>query len=259
MPNANAATISSGGTQSWYAREFLGQTFTVPVGNNITITNIFIPGVFFRNGTGCINAKLYSSVSKTSLLDTSTTNICDTDASTERTGTAGTGSLTFSGGISLTAGSLYYFELYSVTAGQAFWTNQTYPGTYSGGDLTANGTIQSGFDNAFTITYNEIIAVPVIRSVAANNSPTFGTPTLLTADVDSDSKVTFLVNGKRIPGCIGLRPGGSGSSFTANCNWKPKVKGVLTVTAVASSIALNSIQSNKVNLTLFVQKRTSFR
>lgn len=254
-----AGTISSGGTQSWYARAILGQTFTVPSGNNITITSIFIPGVYFRLGTGCINAKIYTNISKTTLLDTSTTSICDTDASSERTGLAGTGTLTFGGGATLTSGSLYYFELYPTNAGQAFWTNQTSPGSYAGGDLFADGGLKTSYDNAFTITYSDVIVAPVVTSISANNSPIFGMSSTLTASVDSDSRVTFLENGKRIGNCINLRATGSGNSYSSTCTWKPRSRGAVTISARAIPALSSTPISNTVQKTLLVGRRTSLR
>lgn len=254
-----AGTISSGGTQSWYARAILGQTFTVPSGNNITVTSIFIPGVFFRLGTGCINAKIYTGVSKTTLLDTSITSICDTDVSTERTGLAGTGTLTFSGGAILASGSLYYFELYPTTSGQAFWTNQTSPGAYVGGDLLADGGLKTSYDNAFTITYSDVIVAPVVTSLTANSSPNFGIVTTLTANIDSDSRVTFLENGKRIGKCINLRATGSGNSYSSTCAWKPRSRGSVTVAARAIPALSSTPMSNIFEQTVFVGKRNSFR
>jgi hypothetical protein len=254
-----AGTISSGGTSSWYARAVLGQTFTVPAGNNITITSIFIPGVYFRLGTGCINAKIYTDISKTTLLDTSTTSICDTDASTERTGTAGTGSLTFSGAATLTSGTLYYFELYPTTAGQAFWTNQTSPGAYAGGDLLADGGLKTSYDNAFTITYSDVIVAPVITGLTANNSPAFGSLTTLMVNVESDSRVTYFANGKRITNCINLRATGSGNSYSSTCSWKPTFRGAVIVTATALPASAATPVSIPVQKTMLVGRRTSLR
>ena len=41
-------------------------------------------------------------------------------------------------------------------------------------------------------------------------------------------KVTFFVGGKRIPKCIGIRTTGT-SPITATCNWKPSIRGSISI------------------------------
>lgn len=100
-----------------------------------------------------------------------------------------------------------------------------------------------------------------INSFALTNSPTvatFKTTTPISINVAAASKITFLVNGKRIAGCISISTSGSGSSHSATCNWKPAVKGTTILTA---QIKPNSpgLASYSTTLTIPVAARGQFR
>jgi len=156
---ANAGTIVSSGTSSWYARGTLGQSFTMPAGETGLLTSITVPGVRGRTPfVVCVQAKLYTNSSKTNLLRTSTNSICDTDSSGgEFGGNAASGSFDFGNIVSLSSGTQYFFELAPTSGAVAFWTTQSYSspgGGYSGGQLFVDGTFSTDFDMAFTITYS---------------------------------------------------------------------------------------------------------
>jgi hypothetical protein len=162
---ANAGTISSPGTSSWYARATLGQSFTMPVGETGLLTSITVPGVRGRTPfVVCIQAKLYTNSSKTNLLGTSSNSICDTDSSGgEFGGNAAPGSFEFGNIISLSSGTQYFFELSRTSGSSSFWATQSYStpgGSYSGGQLYVDGGFSADFDMAFTLTYSSNDTTP---------------------------------------------------------------------------------------------------
>jgi hypothetical protein len=94
--------------------------------------------------------------------------------------------------------------------------------THTQGSRTGNGLL--------TITY--AVALPVITTSIAGNvsSVSKGQIVQLTANVDQAGKVTFLANGKRIPGCISISTAG-GNVF---CNWKSAGNKPVQITATIS-------------------------
>lgn len=100
-----------------------------------------------------------------------------------------------------------------------------------------------------------------INSFALANSPsvaTYKAITPISINVAFASRITFLVNGKRIAGCISIPTSGSGSSHAVTCNWKPTVKGNTTLTAL---IKPNSpgLASYSTSITIPVAPRGQFR
>lgn len=65
-------------------------------------------------------------------------------------------------------------------------------------------------------------------SISFSNAPSYGTLTTITATSDAQGRATFTANGKRIPKCIGLRTSGT-SPITATCNWKPSIRGSISI------------------------------
>ena len=82
--------------------------------------------------------------------------------------------------------------------------------------------------------------VPVFNSLALAGSAitaTYRTTVSVTANVNQSSKVTFLSNGKVISGCKNVIATGSGTSFSATCNWKPSNRGSISLKATAVGIS----------------------
>ena len=102
-------------------------------------------------------------------------------------------------------------------------------GSYSlaQGGRTGNGII--------SFTYQNLIPAKV--SIATPSTATFRATTVLTSTSDSPGKVTFYAAGKAIPGCKGILNSGSGSIYTATCNWRPSVHGnqLITVSIAPSN------------------------
>jgi hypothetical protein len=161
-PLSFAGTITSTGTNSWYARTTLGQSFTMPLGESGTLTSITVPGVRGRapSNIACVQAKVYTNSSKATLIQTSLNTICDTDSSgTESTGIAASGSFNFGDVNLLTAGTQYFFELSPTSGATAIWATQSYAvpnGGYADGQLFVDGAFQANFDLAFTLIYSSL-------------------------------------------------------------------------------------------------------
>ena len=68
-------------------------------------------------------------------------------------------------------------------------------------------------------------------TLSVSNTPSYRTATAITATVNTQGKVTFFTNGKRIPGCISKLTSGT-SPITATCNWRPAQRGSARVHAV---------------------------
>jgi hypothetical protein len=130
-------------------------------------------------------------------------------------------------------------------------------GGVGGNAASASGGV--GGSGVVIIRYSTIALS--VNSFALTNSPTVATykaTTPITINVAAASKITFLVNGKRIAGCISIPTSGSGSSHTVTCNWKPTVKGTTVLTAL---IKPNSpgLASYSTTLTIPVAPRGQFR
>jgi hypothetical protein len=75
---------------------------------------------------------------------------------------------------------------------------------------------------------------PTVNSFALSGNPTVATfraATTININVNVASRVTFLVNGKRIGVCVSLAATRSSSSYSTSCPWKPTTKGAMLLTA----------------------------
>ncbi len=90
---------------------------------------------------------------------------------------------------------------------------------------------------------------------APNGVAQKGISNTLTATASDNGAVTFFVNGKRIPGCIGVRT----QSSSATCSWKPSLQGSVTLSAllVPNNDLIETVRSAPVNVP--VVRRTGRR
>ena len=119
--------------------------------------------------------------------------------------------------------------------------------------ITATDTAGNAGTQSITITVTDVVDTSSFNSRALASSATtatFRTAVVITANITVASRVTFRANGKKLPGCINKLASGSGSSFSATCNWKPSRRGVLSITAVATptGAGISSATSNLVNV-----------
>ena len=81
-----------------------------------------------------------------------------------------------------------------------------------------------------------------ITNLVLSNTPTKRTSTLLTISLNVAGKVTFLANGKRIPGCIKLNSSGVSPNIVGVCNWRPSVMGanIISVQHAPTDVAYSN-------------------
>ena len=116
-------------------------------------------------------------------------------------------------------GSSYVSKLSSVTntAGNASIINPD--------GSTTTGRLGSGY---IRISYS--LPVPIaLQSFSLSGPVLKSSPVAITATVNIPAKITFMANGKRIPGCIGITTPGS-APYSVACNWKPSSRGNVDVT-----------------------------
>jgi hypothetical protein len=76
----------------------------------------------------------------------------------------------------------------------------------------------------------------------------------ITASANIDGRVSFLANGRMIPGCRNLMT----TSKTVTCSWKPSLHGSITLTAsITSSIYAGYTGSSRIFVS--ASKRTTTR
>lgn len=81
----------------------------------------------------------------------------------------------------------------------------------------------------------------------------------ITATVTVDAKVTFKLDGVRIPNCISLRTTGSGSSYTASCIWKPAKRGTVAITATTTPLAPGIHADTQNAIRIGISQRSTLR
>ena len=89
-------------------------------------------------------------------------------------------------------------------------------------------------------------------------SATYRSSNSIVANLSGPAKVTFLANGKRIPGCIKLSTTGTSPNIIATCSWKPSVHGVANLSAIAYPNG-GSTTLNIAPLSVGVPKRSGSR
>tara|TARA_B110000503_G_scaffold69350_1_gene108104 strand:+ start:340 stop:1536 length:1197 start_codon:yes stop_codon:yes gene_type:complete len=125
-------------------------------------------------------------------------------------------------------------------------------------DLAGNGTSAQ----LITITVSDVLDTSAFNGLSlagAVTSASYRTAILITADISVASKVTFKLNGKVIPGCKRRLATGSESSFTVTCNWRPSMRGSVTLVATANPIASGIPNATASPVKVFVNKRTGLR
>ena len=93
----------------------------------------------------------------------------------------------------------------------------------------------NGGSGLIIIKYANVIAA--INSFNLNANATtaiYRNVSTININVNAPAKVTFKAKGVVITGCKNKVATGSGSSYTATCNWKPSVRGQVNLTAVVT-------------------------
>jgi hypothetical protein len=135
--------------------------------------------------------------------------------------------------------------------------NNTYVVVFKGVDTSNN----AGYETV-TVTVTNVVDTSSFSafSIAGNvTTAPYRTSIDISATVTVSSKITFLLNGKRIAGCISKLATGSGSSYAATCSWKPTQIGYMTITSQAVPTTAGITGSTSSILRIFVAKRTNNR
>jgi hypothetical protein len=147
--------------------------------------------------------------------------------------------------------------VYISTDGGLGWSAETSPGSLSWYNVTisADGLKVIAVTNGATTAYLGTINLPTTLEYVSGATSRFliNSTYSIVARSNYAGKVTFYVNGKRIPGCISLQT----QSLSATCNFKPKVTGVASLSA---RIVPANGTSPAAGVTLFsalVQRRTT--
>jgi hypothetical protein len=90
----------------------------------------------------------------------------------------------------------------------------------------------NGGSGLIIIKYATITAAVNSFNLTANaTTATYRNTSTINISVNAPSKVTFKAKGVVITGCKNKLATGSGSTYTATCNWKPSVRGQVNLTA----------------------------
>ncbi len=98
-------------------------------------------------------------------------------------------------------------------------------------------------------------ALRTSASLTFSTTPTFRTSTTLTATTNTASRVTFLANNKRIPGCISRATSGN----VATCTWKPSTRGNIVIALQITPTDSNYSSSRVEIAPVFANKRSGNR
>lgn len=131
--------------------------------------------------------------------------------------------------------------------------NNTYVVTIRAVDGSANASTMM-----ITVTVTNVDETSAFTSFSISGTPIYETAVQITATINVAAKVQFLVNNKRIPGCIAKATAVS-SPFTVICTWKPSRHGDLTLTATATPINAGITASAAPPLKVVVSNRSTKR
>jgi len=127
----------------------------------------------------------------------------------------------------------------------------TFVVTVSDGALVDSQTV--------TINVTGVNEASILGDPSTSGTLYKGIATSISVSLNAAGKVRFFVGGKRIANCLAVPTLGSGSNYTATCNWKPAVQGrqILSANFAPTSNTFTSATSSKV--TVFILKRSGTR
>jgi hypothetical protein len=127
-------------------------------------------------------------------------------------------------------------------------------------DYIAGSTFTFPSSNT-TLFAKWVSTTPVFSSFGLEGSSitaAYRTRSIISATVSVASRVTFFVDGKKIPGCVSKLTTESYPSATVDCSFRPSTRGQKTLTATAKSVTGGiSTTSSKVDIS--IGKRTGPR
>jgi hypothetical protein len=131
--------------------------------------------------------------------------------------------------------------------------NNTYAVTVRAVDGSANASTQN-----ILVTVTDVNENSSFLAFSITGTPTYRTTIQITATINISAKVSFKVEGKRIPGCISVATATT-SPFVATCNWRPSRRGALTITAAATPVDAGYSASTATPLKVLVSTRSTKR
>ncbi len=131
--------------------------------------------------------------------------------------------------------------------------NNTYALTVRAVDGSANSRTQNILVSVTDVNENSTFLGFTISGTAIYRSTI-----QISATINIAARVSFRVDGKRIPGCISVATAPS-SPFIATCNWRPSRRGSLALTATATPIDSGYAISSATPLRVVVSTRSSKR
>lgn len=214
---------------------------------SVTITNV--------NEAPVIGA-LSGGVTGTYSVAENTTSLYNLSATDVDSGTTLTYSLTGTDAADFTinsTGDLSFSPAPDFEAATDFDTNNTYIVItwVSDGSLSDSQTV--------TITVTNVNESGSASTPSLSGTPFKGIAIATTVSVNAPGKVRFFLNGKRIANCLAVSTSGSGSSYTATCNWRPSVTGRQSITATLTPTSNTFSAVTSPALSTWVSKRTTRR
>ena len=106
-----------------------------------------------------------------------------------------------------------------------------------------------------TITVTNLNESGSASAPSISGTPFKGISIATTVTVNAAGKVRFFLNGKRISNCLAVSTSGSGSTYTATCNWRPAVTGrqSITATLTPTSNTFSSVTSPALSTWVFTR------
>ena len=110
-----------------------------------------------------------------------------------------------------------------------------------------------------TITVNNLAENGTITLPTITGSPTKGVNLTATVTVNTAGKVAFLIDGKRVVGCLSRATSGTYPTLTATCTWKPARVGRQFLTAIFTPTNNTFASATSQPQTIWVVKRSGLR
>ena len=119
---------------------------------------------------------------------------------------------------------------------------------------TDSANFETSTTTSLTITVVNGVSTVALSLTGGTTTPPKGQSINIIAAIDQAGKVTFLIDGKRIPGCINK----SGSPGNVLCSWRPAVQRQVTITATLNPT--NNVYNNSTSsLKVWVVRRSGSR
>jgi hypothetical protein len=133
-------------------------------------------------------------------------------------------------------------------------SNNTYVVVFRAVDSSLN----AGYETV-TVTVTDVLDTSGFNSFAITGSATYRTVVQINANLTVTARVTFKVNGVRIPGCMNKLTSGTSPNITVSCSWKPSRRGDAVLSASAIPTGAGIAGSSATPISIFVNNRTTPR